>query len=108
MAVFVGKVASKIGGNFAPGSAGYSVLFGGLYGVGLAGVVATGRAGYVTLMDHDYYKNESRQRYLDKQTIFSQEFLENSGAQRLASLAAEYDPVATRKPFDKFEDKYRF
>jgi len=81
---------------------------GGAYGVGLAGVVGMGRAGYVTLLDHDYYKNESRQRYLDKQVIFGKEFQDTSNAQRLASLAAEYDPVATRKPFGSVEDGYKF
>ncbi|CAD7950850.1 unnamed protein product [Amoebophrya sp. A25] len=102
----------SIGNAFAsqagPGAAGYSLAFGAVCGIGLSTVVAGGRALHVLLADHDHYKLQSRQRYLDKQTIFFQELQEENEGHRLAALAQEYDPVACRPPFGKLDAKYKF
>jgi hypothetical protein len=49
-------------GQLAPGSAGYSLLFGAAWGIGISGLVWAGRGIYIAGCDHDYYKNQSRQR----------------------------------------------
>ena len=67
------KLASMIQGAFKPQTLGYSVVYGAAMTVPAFAAVYAGRACYVMTMDHDYYKDQSRQRYLDKQTIFYKE-----------------------------------
>ncbi|CAD7945528.1 unnamed protein product [Amoebophrya sp. A120] len=108
MAAALRSIGSAFAAQTQPGSAGYSLAFGAACGIGLSGLVAAGRAGYVLFLDHDYYKLQSRQRYLDKQTIFFQGLQEENEAHRLAALAQEFDPVACRAPFSAVEKQYRF
>lgn len=98
----------KVGDYFTPGTFLYSALFGAAVGTGLAGVAYLGRAGHVLFFDEEHYRVQSRQRYLEKQFLFFKELQESQKAHALASLVQEYDPVDTRLPFQKMEDKYRF
>ena len=86
----------------------YSALFGAAVGTGLAGAAYLGRAVHVLLFDEEHYRVQSRQRYLEKQFLFFKQLQESQQAHALASLVQEYDPVDTRLPFQKMEDKYRF
>jgi len=105
---YVNRFVNFTKSNLRPGAVPYSLLFGGTVGVGLAGVMYAGRTAYVTNFDFEYYRNQSRRRYLDKQSIFFSEQDEEMKAHRLAALAAEYDPVAMRQPFQALDPKYRF
>merc|ERR1712196_649734 len=102
------KILGGIRSNFQVGTLGYSLAYGGVCGIIGSGLVVAGRAGYVTFLDDDYYKDQSRQRYLDKQTVFFKELEETNKAHKLAAMASEYDPVATRTPFGALDSKYRF
>ncbi|CAJ1433443.1 unnamed protein product [Effrenium voratum] len=86
----------------------YSLAYGVAGGVILSGLVYAGRVAYLTCFDHEYYKIQSRKRYYEKQLLFSREQEESNQAHYLASLSAEYDPVATRMPFQPLDKKYRF
>lgn len=97
-----------VGDYFKPGTFLYSGLWGAAVGTGLAGVVYGARAVHVLLFDEEHYRVQSRQRYLEKQYLFFKELQETEKAHALASLAQEYQPVDTRMPFGKMEDKYRF
>jgi hypothetical protein len=96
------------GTYFQPGTFLYSALFGAALGVGLAGGAYAGRVIRVTFFDEEHFRVQSRQRYLEKQYIFFKELQNSQKAHALASLVQEYDPVDTRLPFQKIEDKYRF
>ena len=47
-------------------------------------------------------------RTQEKQLLFMREQEETANAHYMVSLAAEYDPVATRVPFKPLDAKYRF
>ena len=98
----------KVGEFFKPGTFLYSGLFGAAVGCGLAGAALTVRALHVLFFDEEHYRVQSRQRYLEKQFLFFKELQESQKAHALASLVQEYDPVDTRLPFKKLDDKYRF
>jgi len=108
VAGYAARFTSCVKSNLRPGAVPYSLLFGAAVGVGLAGVVYAGRTMHVVFFDHDYYKAQSRRRYLDKQSIFFREQDETLKAHRLAALAQEYDPVALRLPFETLDPSYRF
>ena len=93
---------------FKPGTFLYSGIFGAAVGTALAGSVYGLRALHVLLFDEEHFRVQSRQRYLEKQYVFFQNLQETQEAHALASLAQEYNPVDTRLPFQKMEDKYRF
>ena len=102
------QLATKLAGAFTPPSAGYSFFVGGVCGVAASGAVLAARSVYVSLFDHAYYKDQSRGRYLEKQTIFLKEEAETAKNGAIASnLAREYDPVALRRPFGKLEAAWR-
>ena len=73
MAAMLAKVGDAVKNQLKPASGCYSLMYGGALGVAFSGVVGLGRVGYVTLFDHDYYKNQSRLRYLEKEAIFFKE-----------------------------------
>lgn len=98
----------KVGEYLKPGTFLYSGLFGATVGTALAGAVYSVRALHVLFFDEEHYRVQSRQRYLEKQYLFFQKLQESQQAHALASLVQEYDPVDTRLPFQKMEDKYRF
>ena len=98
----------KVGDYFKPGTFLYSGLFGAAVGTTLAGAVYVGRALHVVLFDEEHYRVQSRQRYLEKQFLFFKQLQETQKAHALASMVEEYNPVDTRMPFQKMEDKYRF
>lgn len=93
---------------FKPGTFLYSGIFGAAFGSALAGTVYGLRALHVLLFDEEHFRVQSRQRYLEKQYLFFQQLQESQEAHALAALAEEYNPVDTRLPFQKMEDKYRF
>lgn len=93
---------------FKPGTFLYSGIFGAGVGSALAGTVYGFRALHVLLFDEEHFRVQSRQRYLEKQYVFFQQLQDTQEAHALASLAQEYNPVDTRLPFQKMEDKYRF
>jgi hypothetical protein len=98
----------KVGDYFKAGTFLYSALFGAAVGVGLAGGAYLGRAVHVAFFDEEHYRVQSRQRYLEKQYVFFQQLQESQRVHALANMVQEYDPVDTRLPFQKMEDKYRF
>ena len=82
---------------------------GAVIGVGFAGAAWTGRLLKVYLFDSDYYSQLSRQRYLEKQTIFYQALEEKLRNHYIANvLVGEYDPVDTRLPFQHISEQFRF
>jgi|LauGreDrversion4_2_1035121.scaffolds.fasta_scaffold159314_3 hypothetical protein len=93
---------------FKPGTFIYAGIFGVALGSGLAGTVYGLRALRVLLFDEEHFRVQSRQRYLEKQHLFFKQLQETQEAHALASLAQEYNPVDTRLPFQKMDDKYRF
>mmetsp|Transcript_94980 Transcript_94980/g.268888 ORF Transcript_94980/g.268888 Transcript_94980/m.268888 type:complete len:124 (+) Transcript_94980:75-446(+) len=102
------RVSAAVASHCRPGAGFYSIGYGVVGGLVLSGVVYAGRTIHVLFFDHDYYKLQSRKRYYEKQLLFTREQEEASSAHYMASLAAEYDPVATRMPFKPLEAKYRF
>ncbi|KAF4665203.1 hypothetical protein FOL46_003793 [Perkinsus olseni] len=102
------KMGASIGSNFKPGTFIYSALFGAALGVGVAGADYLLRNIKVRFADKEHLILMSRQRYLEKQAVFYQQLAEDQQMHRLASLAQEYDPVATRMPFALLEDKGLF
>merc|ERR1719389_1637039 len=94
--------------NFKPATPLYSLAFGAVGGLALSGVVYGYRTLGVLFFDHEHYKLQSRKRYFEKQLLFMREQEETEKAHYMASLAAEYDPVATRLPFKTLDAKYRF
>ncbi|CAE7874843.1 unnamed protein product, partial [Symbiodinium sp. KB8] len=86
----------------------YSLAYGAAAGVILSGLVYVGRTFNIMCFDHEYYKIQSRKRYYEKQMLFFKEQEETNQAHYVASLSAEYDPVATRMPFQTLDPKYRF
>merc|ERR1711865_263285 len=93
--------------HFRPATPLYSLGFGIAGGLVLSGLVYTYRTLGVLFFDHEYYKLQSRKRYYEKQLLFMREQEETANGHYMASLAAEYDPVATRMPFKPLEAKYR-
>jgi hypothetical protein len=63
----------KITAYFKPGTFLYSGLFGAAVGTGLAATVYGMRVINVFLFDEEYYRVQSRQRYLEKQYLFFKE-----------------------------------
>mmetsp|Transcript_128306 Transcript_128306/g.256259 ORF Transcript_128306/g.256259 Transcript_128306/m.256259 type:complete len:124 (-) Transcript_128306:35-406(-) len=100
--------SSTVRSNFRPGAGIYSLTYGVAGGLVLSGLVYVGRTLNILLFDHEYYKLQSRKRFFEKQLLFSREQEETASAHYLASLAGEYDPVATRLPFKPLDAKYRF
>merc|ERR1712187_751644 len=94
--------------KFKVGTPLYSLGFGAAGGLLISGLVYTGRTLNILLFDHEYYKLQSRKRYYEKQLLFTREQEETGSAHYLATLASEYNPVATRMPFKPLEAKYRF
>mmetsp|Transcript_124927 Transcript_124927/g.216580 ORF Transcript_124927/g.216580 Transcript_124927/m.216580 type:complete len:117 (+) Transcript_124927:92-442(+) len=94
--------------KFKVGTPLYSLGFGAVAGIGVSALVYGYRTLSVVCFDHEYYKMQSRKRYLEKQLIFQREQEEKASAHYLASLSSEYDPVATRMPFKPLDPKYRF
>merc|ERR1719299_163696 len=105
---FVTTMSTRIAKMFQPKAPVYSVLYGAAAGVVLSGLVYVGRTIHITLFDHEYWKIQSRKRYYEKQLCFQMEQDEAAKAHYLASLAAEYNPVAMRMPFKPLDPKYRF
>mmetsp|Transcript_8621 Transcript_8621/g.25444 ORF Transcript_8621/g.25444 Transcript_8621/m.25444 type:complete len:123 (+) Transcript_8621:64-432(+) len=102
------SVTTLVTSNLKPGTGIYSLGFGIAGGVILSGLVYGGRTLSILMFDHEYYKLQSRKRYYEKQLLFTREQEETESAHRLAALAAEYDPAATRMPFKPLDAKYRF
>jgi hypothetical protein len=107
-ASFATRMGATFANMFKPKAPVYSVLYGAAAGVVLSGLVYVGRTIHVTLFDHEYYKIQSRKRYYEKQLCYQMEQDEAAKAHYLASLAAEYNPVAMRMPFKPLDPKYRF
>eukprot|EP00397_Hematodinium_sp_SG-2012_P057786 GEMP01072546.1.p1 GENE.GEMP01072546.1~~GEMP01072546.1.p1 ORF type:complete len:119 (+),score=34.91 GEMP01072546.1:52-408(+) len=105
---FVQRSVACVGSMLRPGAVPYSLLYGAAVGVGLSALVYAGRTAHIVLFDYDYYKLQSRRRYLEKQDIFFQEQDETLKAHRTAALVQEYDPAALRMPFQALDPKYRF
>merc|ERR1712151_338261 len=105
---FISRMSNVVRTTLRPGTGLYSLGFGIAAGVAISGIVYTGRTLSVMLFDHEYYKLQSRKRYYEKQLIFTREQEETQAAHYLASMAAEYDPAATRMPFQPLDPKYRF
>ncbi|PFH38236.1 hypothetical protein BESB_005770 [Besnoitia besnoiti] len=82
-----------------------------LFGVGAGFCAYAGyylyRAVRLTLFDTENVALQSRLRYAEKQKLFQQELDRELAAGHIASLVAEYDPVATRLPFQPLQDRYR-
>eukprot|EP00389_Voromonas_pontica_P018438 GDKH01029008.1.p1 GENE.GDKH01029008.1~~GDKH01029008.1.p1 ORF type:complete len:120 (+),score=14.15 GDKH01029008.1:168-527(+) len=57
--------------------------------------------------DSETVPHESRRRYKEKQELFMEEQAESSRLGELAELAAEYNPVDARMPFQSLPDAYR-
>jgi hypothetical protein len=93
---------------FKPGTFLYSGIFGALVGTSIAGAVYGIRAVHVLLFDEEHFRVQSRQRYLEKQYLFFKQLQDSQEAHALSSLVQEYNPIDTRLPFQKMEDKYRF
>eukprot|EP00747_Dinoflagellata_sp_TGD_P182849 gnl/TRDRNA2_/TRDRNA2_37293_c0_seq1.p1 gnl/TRDRNA2_/TRDRNA2_37293_c0~~gnl/TRDRNA2_/TRDRNA2_37293_c0_seq1.p1 ORF type:complete len:117 (+),score=31.72 gnl/TRDRNA2_/TRDRNA2_37293_c0_seq1:29-379(+) len=102
------RMQMAIMGQLKPGVPLYSLGFGIVGGIALSGLVYVGRTMSILMFDHEYYKLQSRHRYYEKQLLFSREKDEEAKAHYLASLSAEYDPVATRMPFKPMDPKYKF
>lgn len=98
----------KVGEYFKPATFLYSGIIGAAVGTGIAGAVYVARAFHVMLFDEEHYRVQSRQRYLEKQFLFFKQLQETQQAHAMASIVEEYNPVDTRMPFQKMEDKYRF
>lgn len=91
---------SKVGNQFARGGFLYASLFGASVGVALAGVAFTIRVGKVYLFDEEYNRMISRQRYLEKQTLFFAYLQEKLKNQAIAnSLVSQFNPVDLRPVF---------
>ncbi|CAK9070252.1 Hypothetical protein SCF082_LOCUS34995 [Durusdinium trenchii] len=86
----------------------YSLAYGVAGGIILSGLVYAGRSVYLMCFDHEYYKIQSRKRYYEKQLCFFKEQEETNNAHYMAALSSEYNPVATRMPFQPLDSKYRF
>lgn len=82
-----------------------------LFGVGAGFCAYAGyylyRAVRLSLFDTESVALQSRLRYAEKQKLFQQELDRELAAGHIASLVAEYDPVATRLPFQPMQDRYR-
>ncbi|EPR63663.1 putative transmembrane protein [Toxoplasma gondii TgCatPRC2] len=82
-----------------------------LFGVGAGCCAYAGyylyRAMRLTFFDTESVALQSRLRYAEKQKLFHQELDRELAAGHIASLVAEYDPVATRLPFQPMQDRYR-
>jgi len=102
------RIGTSILSHFRPATPLYSLGFGIAGGIVLSGFVYGYRTLGVLFFDHEYYKLQSRKRYYEKQLLFMREQEETANAHYMSSLAAEYDPVATRMPFKPLEAKYRF
>ena len=99
----------RLAGLVARGSFIYSIGFGAALGVGLAGLTFAGRMVKVYLSDAEYYRQMSRNRYLEKQTAFYKWLEGKMAAHYIANEVVQaYNPVDTRKPFEHIEEKFRF
>eukprot|EP00451_Oxyrrhis_marina_P016908 CAMPEP_0204312220 /NCGR_PEP_ID=MMETSP0469-20131031/2846_1 /ASSEMBLY_ACC=CAM_ASM_000384 /TAXON_ID=2969 /ORGANISM="Oxyrrhis marina" /LENGTH=129 /DNA_ID=CAMNT_0051292327 /DNA_START=32 /DNA_END=421 /DNA_ORIENTATION=+ len=101
------RMITGIPGHFQPGTFGYSLAFGAVAGTALGGVEYGSRHMSVMLWDTEREKLQSRLRYLEKQVVFNKEQEAEGKAHYLASLAQEYNPVATAMPFSKLDDAMR-
>merc|ERR1719482_2237945 len=102
------RLATSVLSKCRPATIPYSLAFGAVGGLALSGLVYGYRTLGVLFFDHEHYKLQSRKRYYEKQLLFMREQEETANAHYMATLAAEYDPVATRMPFKPLEPKYRF
>merc|ERR1719389_1253276 len=89
--------------SFKPATPLYSLAFGAVGGIALSGLVYGYRTIGVLFFDHEYLKLQSRKRYYEKQLLFMREQEETANAHYLAAASAEYDPVATRMPFQSLD-----
>uniref|UniRef100_A0A7S3UKV8 Uncharacterized protein n=1 Tax=Oxyrrhis marina TaxID=2969 RepID=A0A7S3UKV8_OXYMA len=101
------RMLSGIPGHLQPGTFVYSLGFGAAAGAALGGLEYGYRHIHIMLWDTEREKLQSRMRYLEKQVVFNKEQEAEGKAHYLASLAQEYDPVATRMPAGKLDDKMR-
>ena len=62
MAAVLNKIGAAVGSQMQVGSVGFSLAYGAAWGVGLSAIIAGGRAMYVTTMDKNHWKLQSRQR----------------------------------------------
>ena len=75
----------------------YAATFGASVGVTLAGAGFLGRVAKVYLFDEEYNREVSRQRYLEKQTIFFHNLQDKLNTQAMANtLVAQFNPVDLR------------
>lgn len=61
----------------------------------------------ITYFDTSYASNESRRRYMEKQTLFYNDLGYDLSTKYIGNLARYYDPIALRLPFQPLDDKYR-
>jgi len=94
---------------FMRGSFIYSIGFGATLGVGLAGLAVFGRTVKLFFSDAEYYRQMSRNRYLEKQAVFNH-WLEGKLAAHFIGneVVQSYNPVDTRMPFEHIQDRFRF
>jgi hypothetical protein len=86
----VGELCSKGGFIYAAG-------FGATLGVALAGAAFATRVVKVYLFDEEYNRMISRQRYLEKQTLFFAHLQDKLKTQAMANaLVAQFNPVDLR------------
>jgi hypothetical protein len=72
----------------------YAATFGASLGVAAAGMCFVYRVGKVYLFDEQYNQLISRQRYLEKQTVFFANLQNKLKAQAMAhSLVSQFNPV---------------
>jgi hypothetical protein len=87
------KFVAKVGTFFEKGTFLYSSLIGVGVGTVLVGGVLAGRFVKVALFDSDYYLQESRKRYLEKQLVFMKSLEEKLKMQKIAEMVTEYQPA---------------
>ena len=94
---------------FTRGSFLYSIGFGATLGVGLAGLAVLGRTVKLFFSDAEYYRQMSRNRYLEKQAVFNNWLEGKLAAHYIANEVVQaYNPVDTRIPFEHIQDRFRF
>ena len=103
------RVLASVKSFVSPGTLLYSVGFGAVAGVCLAGAAHALRAAEVYFWDEEYLRLQSRRRYLEKQTTFFADLQEKLKAHYIGNvLVREFDPVDTRLPFQAIQDRFRF
>eukprot|EP00920_Eleutheroschizon_duboscqi_P000182 GHVT01000636.1.p1 GENE.GHVT01000636.1~~GHVT01000636.1.p1 ORF type:complete len:125 (+),score=2.15 GHVT01000636.1:456-830(+) len=87
---------------------GHSALYGALAGLASYGGYYGFRAVKLMFFDTETVAHQSRERYAEAQKLYQDELSTELAAGHIAHFVAEYDPVATRMPFQPLDPKYLF